>query len=281
MKTRIFTAVVLLAIFAGALLLASPRLWRIVTLLVLLYAAWEWCSFARLQTIVRVAYVALIGVIATGLLAHATAQEGLSVGQVWLPWFALAALFWFTAAPAWLLLGWTPQQRPLVAATGVLVLVPTWLAMVALRELSPYALLLVMALVWVADSVAYFVGRRYGKHKLAPAISPGKTWEGVLGGFAGVAIYLMLTVLAVIATRKYGEQLPMPLFVVVVLGAPLTVASIIGDLFESWMKRQVGLKDSGNLLPGHGGVLDRIDALTAALPVAAAAVFAAPYFTKI
>ena len=141
--------------------------------------------------------------------------------------------------------------------------------------------LVFVALVWVADSVAYFVGRRYGKHKLAPAISPGKTWEGVLGGFAGVAIYLMLTVLAVIATRNYGEQLPMPLFVVVVLGAPLTVASIIGDLFESWMKRQVGLKDSGSLLPGHGGVLDRIDALTATLPVAAAAVFAAPYLTKV
>lgn len=251
------------------------------TLGILLYAAWEWSSFARLQTILRVAYVALIGVIATALLAYATAQDDVSVGQVWLPWFTLAALFWFTAAPAWLLFGWAPQQRALVAATGILVLVPTWLAMVALRELSPYTLLLVMALVWVADSVAYFVGRRYGKHKLAPAISPGKTWEGVLGGFAGVAIYLMLAVLAVIATRNFGEQLPLPLFVVVVLGAPLTVASIIGDLFESWMKRQVGLKDSGSLLPGHGGVLDRIDALTATLPVAAAAVFAAPYFARV
>jgi phosphatidate cytidylyltransferase len=200
---------------------------------------------------------------------------------VWLPWFALAALFWFTAAPAWLVFGWAPRQRPLLAATGILVLVPTWLAMVALRELSPYALLHVMALVWVADSVAYFVGRRYGKHKLAPAISPGKTWEGVLGGFAGVAIYLMLTVLVVIGTQAIGSNLPLPLFVVVVLGAPLTVASVIGDLFESWMKRQAGLKDSGSLLPGHGGVLDRIDALTATLPVAAAAVFAAPYFAKV
>ncbi len=281
MKTRIVTAAILLALFAGALLFATPRLWRMLTLGILLYAAWEWSSFARLQTILRVAYVALIGVIATALLAYATAQDDVSVGQVWLPWFTLAALFWFTAAPAWLLFGWAPQQRALVAATGILVLVPTWLAMVALRELSPYTLLLVMALVWVADSVAYFVGRRYGKHKLAPAISPGKTWEGVLGGFAGVAIYLMLAVLAVIATRNFGEQLPLPLFVVVVLGAPLTVASIIGDLFESWMKRQVGLKDSGSLLPGHGGVLDRIDALTATLPVAAAAVFAAPYFARV
>jgi phosphatidate cytidylyltransferase len=260
--------------------MASPRVWRMLTLLVLLYAAWEWSSFARLQTIVRVAYVALIGVIATALLAYATAQEQASVGEVWLPWFGLAALFWFIAAPAWLLFGWAPQQRILLAATGILVLVPTWLAMVALRELSPYALLHVMALVWVADSVAYFVGRRYGKHKLAPAISPGKTWEGVLGGFAGVAIYLMLSVLVVLASQAYGAPLPLPLFVVVVLGAPLTAASVIGDLFESWMKRQVGLKDSGSLLPGHGGVLDRIDALTATLPIAAAAVFAAPHFMK-
>jgi phosphatidate cytidylyltransferase len=280
LKARLVTASVLIALFASALLFASPRAWRLLTLLVLLYAAWEWSSFARLQTIVRVAYVALIGVIATALLAYATAQEQLSVGQVWLPWFTIAALFWFIAAPAWLLFGWAPQQRVLLAATGVLVLVPTWLAMVALRELSPYALLHVMALVWVADSVAYFVGRRYGKHKLAPAISPGKTWEGVLGGFAGVAIYLMLSVLIVIGTRAFGSSLPLPFFVIVVLGAPLTVASIIGDLFESWMKRQAGLKDSGSLLPGHGGVLDRIDALTATLPVAAAAVFAAPYFAR-
>jgi phosphatidate cytidylyltransferase len=176
--------------------------------------------------------------------------------------------------------GWAPPQRTLLAATGVLVLVPTWLAMVALRELSPYTLLHVMALVWAADSVAYFVGRRYGKHKLAPGISPGKTWEGVLGGFAGVAIYLALTALLVV-TQARSASLPLPFVVVVVLGAPLTAASIIGDLFESWMKRQAGLKDSGSLLPGHGGVLDRIDALTASLPVAAAAVFAAPYFTRL
>jgi phosphatidate cytidylyltransferase len=146
------------------------------------------------------------------------------------------------------------------ALVGVLVILPTWAAIVSLREQSPWLLLGVMALVWIADIAAYYAGRRFGRHKLAPEISPGKSWEGVMG--AGVALLLYASA---ISAAIHGLRIPGAL----ILAAALLYFSILGDLFESWMKRLAGVKDSGSLLPGHGGVLDRIDALCAALPVAA------------
>jgi phosphatidate cytidylyltransferase len=148
---------------------------------------------------------------------------------------------------------------------------PTWFAFVVLRDASPWLLLGIAAVVWVADISAYFAGKRFGKHKLAPAVSPGKTWEGVAGALVGVAVYAI--VLAIIARSNvtpisgiFELGSGVPAIVAMLLLTPL---SIVGDLLESWMKRGVGLKDSSNLLPGHGGILDRIDALTSTLPVAA------------
>ena len=154
---------------------------------------------------------------------------------------------------------------------GWLVAWPTWFALVVLRETSPWLLLAIAALVWVADIAAYFTGKRFGRHKLAPAVSPGKTWEGVAGGMAGVVLYG--AVLAGVAHRWPTPITPffMPAggLIAIVAIVALAAISIVGDLFESWMKRGVGLKDSSHLLPGHGGLLDRIDALTSTLPLAA------------
>jgi phosphatidate cytidylyltransferase len=137
-------------------------------------------------------------------------------------------------------------------------LLPTWAALLYLHARGPGFLLGVMAVVWIADTAAYFSGRRFGRNKLAPSISPGKTWEGVAGAFCALALYAgALSMLA-----------GMPLLSLGLMLSGLLYLSVLGDLFESWIKRVSGMKDSGHVLPGHGGVLDRIDALTSTLPIA-------------
>jgi phosphatidate cytidylyltransferase len=174
--------------------------------------------------------------------------------------FLLASAFWLLAAPAWLWRGVGPEQRAALAAAGFVVLVPAALAMVVL---APGEALLVLAVAWIADTAAYLAGIRWGRRKLAPAISPGKTWEGAAGGLIGAAAYAMILALVLAG----AQATRMAAFVGA--AALLVTVSIVGDLFESAAKRQAGVKDSGALLPGHGGVLDRIDSATAILPVAA------------
>jgi phosphatidate cytidylyltransferase len=169
--------------------------------------------------------------------------------------------FWLAIAPAWLYYRWVVRSRPLLAIVGMVVLLPLWHALTWL-QLAPERLLVALAVVWTADTAAYFAGRTFGRHKLAPAISPGKTWEGVAGALAAVCAGWVLLALL---TPQFRDQLASGLALVVLL----TAMSIEGDLFESWMKRQAGLKDSGALLPGHGGLLDRVDALTSTVPLAA------------
>jgi phosphatidate cytidylyltransferase len=170
----------------------------------------------------------------------------------------------------WLRLRLRPAPWVLGLA-GMLVIWPLWAAIVELRTASPWLLLAIMALVWIADIAAYFAGRRFGRRKLAPAISPGKTWEGVLGALVAVLAYgIVLDVLAhsrVTVLTPFFDGLWGGIAVLAMLA--LVALSVLGDLFESWMKRGAGRKDSSSLLPGHGGVLDRIDALTSTLPVAA------------
>jgi phosphatidate cytidylyltransferase len=174
--------------------------------------------------------------------------------------WAMAAVFWVLVAPLWLARRWEARGVFVRALTGTLVLLPAWAAVVALRERSPWLLLGVMTVVWIADTAAYFAGRRFGRHKLAPRISPGKSWEGVGGAGLALALYASAISAAIVGLRVPGALL---------LAAALLYFSILGDLFESWLKRVAGVKDSGTILPGHGGVLDRIDALLAALPIAA------------
>ena len=171
--------------------------------------------------------------------------------------FLIASLFWLIAAPFWLARGVSAQARPALVASGFIVIVP---AALALALLPAREVLAVLVLVWIADTAAYFVGRAWGRRKLAPAISPGKTWEGAAGGLVGALAYAIILA-AFSDPVAWGSWLA--------AAAVLAAVSIVGDLFESAAKRQAGVKDSGALLPGHGGILDRIDSATATLPLAA------------
>jgi len=181
---------------------------------------------------------------------------------------ALAGVFWVVAVPFWLKAKWPTGSIRYGIVTGGVVLVPSCLALMQLRAFNPLFLLAVMASIWAADIAAYACGRRFGRHKLAPTISPGKTWEGALGAIGGVLVYGLI--IAAAAGRMPTTPGAWILFVAGMVA--LTGVSILGDLFESLAKRQAGVKDSGTILPGHGGALDRIDSLTSTLPLVGIAV---------
>lgn len=251
---RVLTAVVLLAIFIPALFFVPALPWALLIALVAGIAACEWARISAFPAWLPLLYGA--GMSLAAMVIYLMPERAAAM----LVLYAMAAVFWGLVAPLWLAGRWHGEGVFVRALVGSLIILPTWAATVALREHSPWLLLGVMSLVWIADSAAYFTGRRFGRHKLAPEISPGKSWEGVIG--AGVA--LMLYACAISAALQ-DLRLPGAL----ILAAVLLYFAILGDLFESWMKRVAGVKDSGTLLPGHGGVLDRIDALSAALPIAA------------
>lgn len=275
LKTRVITALVLLAVFLAALFWLPQRAWAAFAGVLVVPAAWEWGKLIKLSRVACGLYV-LVAAAACALLfglAQGAAPGGPDVAQAGALQSAVylgASLFWVVVVPLWLWRSWLPRARWLAALTGLLVLVPTWLALVELRNVGPLSLLLLMSVVWISDTAAYFAGRRFGRHKLAPSISPGKTWEGVLGAVLAVSVYAALWSLVwhaqfprALSSMRFGA------FGMLLLLWLLTAIGIYGDLFESALKRQAGVKDSGALLPGHGGVLDRIDALTAVLPLAA------------
>jgi phosphatidate cytidylyltransferase len=268
---RIATAVLLIAAFLAALFFLPPVAWTAVAAAVLALGAWEWAGFARLPQGARIAYAALMtlaGAIAAVVFGLAGGRTGIVEGLV--PVYGAAALFWTIAVPVWLHRVPHAPPRGLVLLVGWIVLIPTFLALVHLRNIQPLTLLGFMMVVWIADIAAFFTGRRFGGRKLAPRVSPGKTWAGFYGAVVATGLYAVAWILfAPQHSPSIVRDLPLPLAGMVGLVAVLTVLSVLGDLFESAMKRQSGLKDSGALLPGHGGVLDRIDALTSVLPVAA------------
>lgn len=251
------TATALLGGLLAALVLLDRLQLAMLLGIVVALAGHEWGRLAGLgrpmAALYGIACGALFGVAVFALHAALRAQEVL---------FAASALFWIVLAPAWMLGGLGHSGHALLGAAGIAVLVPAGVAVLALPT---ERLLLVMGLVWIADTAAYFSGRAFGRHKLAPTISPGKTWEGVAGAVVGVMIYGGI----VLSYSPLAGQVPLPVPLLVLLLILLTAASVMGDLFESLLKRQAGIKDSSNLLPGHGGILDRIDALTSTLPLAA------------
>lgn len=252
--SRVLTAVVLLAVFVPAVLWAPAWLWGALMAVVVGLAAFEWARLSRFSGRAARLYAALLAG-AAAVLPYATAPDWETARGALI---LLAVAFWLFVVPLWLLGRWHAGQAPVRAVVGAVVLLPAWAALLYLHGRGPAVLLGVMAIVWIADTAAYFAGRRFGRHKLAPAISPGKTWEGVAGALAALALY------AGVLSALAGMPL-LPLFVMV---AGLLYMSVLGDLFESWIKRLSGMKDSGHMLPGHGGVLDRIDALTSTLPIA-------------
>ena len=205
----------------------------------------EWARLCKLK------FAWLYGVLVTALYAvilHMSWEEAA---------FVAAGVFWVAVVPAWLWRGVSERHVRALIPAGFLVIVPPALAMALLR---PQELLGVLLLVWVADSAAYFVGRAFGRRKLAPSISPGKTWEGAAGGVGGALAYAIIYATLIEGTSWVPY---------LAAAALLAVLSIVGDLFESAAKRQAGVKDSGTLLPGHGGILDRIDSAASTLPLAA------------
>ncbi len=261
LKQRVLAALVLIPIFLAALFYLSHWAWALFMGAITAGAGWEWARLSGYATISRALYVALVGI----FLGYLYAGENTIVSSAIL---AAALVFWLLIAPLWLAKQWVIRHRLNLALTGFMVLLPTWLAFVRLRESSALLLLFIMSLVWVADSAAYFAGRRWGKHKLAPLISPGKTWEGVVGALLAAQLYVVLWKWLAPDALPYLASVSM---MWLILAASLLVAiSIVGDLFESHMKRCAGMKDSGHLIPGHGGILDRIDSQTSVLPVALA-----------
>jgi phosphatidate cytidylyltransferase len=256
LATRVVTAVILIGALLGALfLLPPPWLAGLIAVLVGL-AGFEWARLCRLHDPVTFGYAILIA--AGAILLYLSPMEFKRAA------FLMSALFWLLAAPAWLWRGMSARQAPTLAASGFIVLVPAALAMMVL---PPQAVLIVLGLVWVADTAAYFVGSRFGRHKLAPAISPGKTWEGAGGALAGTLAYAIACG-ALVPQLKTGVAGKLWI-AYLAAAAGLCALSILGDLFESAAKRQAQVKDSGTLLPGHGGILDRIDSATSTLPLAA------------
>lgn len=264
LRSRIITALILLAVFLVALFALPVSVWIALVILLVMQGAAEWAKLAKLSAIKANLFWGLTLIFMLGLVwydSNHTAEQQLLMHFIV---YGISALLWLIIVPTWMITGVTVKQPVLMACTGWAVLIPTGLAMLDLRAISPWLLLFMMGLVWSADISAYFAGRRYGKNKLAPSISPGKTWEGVIGAMLGASIYVVL-VWSVSPYSMQGVLLPGLL-----LGAWWWVGlAVIGDLFESAIKRQAGVKDSGALLPGHGGLLDRIDALTSTLPLAA------------
>jgi len=261
MKQRILTGLVLAPIAVAAVLLSSAWFFASLLAVVWLLTMWEWTRLIGIQNVmVRVVYVVIGGLLMASLW---TLQDSwiwwLSIG-LGLLWWVLSLLwmrhFSFAASP-------TPRSVLIKVVAGMLVLVPAWVAAVELHgqsELGPAWTLFALAIVWAADSFAYFVGSRYGRTKLAPRISPGKTREGVWGALVGTGI------VAMVGGWWLGER-GLPLILLVALALVCVVLSVIGDLFESLMKRQANVKDSGALFPGHGGLLDRLDGVFAAMPM--------------
>ncbi len=260
LKTRIITALVIATLLIPAIFFLDAQSWALLTAAITGIAAWEFARLASFAKSGQIGFGATVGVLASGATLLLDAAQIHVFGMVAL---CLSVAFWLGVVPFWLRARWEVKAVWKMWLVGLVVLLPTWYALIAVRDHGPVWLFGALLLVALADIAAYFFGRAFGKRKLAPNISPGKTWEGAYGAMFSV------TLLALVAMWS-SEGFSFGRTVLLLVAMPLlTLVSIAGDLFESMLKRQVGMKDSSQLLPGHGGVLDRIDSHTAALPLIA------------
>lgn len=277
LKQRVITALILTAIFLGALFGLPAGYFPFFIGAVVLIGAWEWANLssfsANWQRAIYSLFILILMIVASNYfgfegdanpqLNDAAIRDLLVVGC---GWWALALLFVQGYPSSSLLWG----HKALRLLMGLLVLLPTWIALVYIRQQpnGAWLVLMLILVVAIADSGGYFAGRRFGRHKLAPAVSPGKTWEGFAGGF------LANCVLALILSFALSINVALMLAIVI----PTSLVSVLGDLLESMVKRHAGVKDSGHILPGHGGILDRVDGITAGAPVFAMALLVTGVF---
>ncbi|WVH09809.1 MAG: Phosphatidate cytidylyltransferase [Fluviibacter phosphoraccumulans EoVTN8] len=260
LMTRIKIATVLLALVLLVLFVLPGWTWVVFASLLSGLGFWEWLRMTPTP------YASPVGRILLALLfGNILAAIALVAPVFWMAWLTgisllVASVFWLLLVPLWLVKRWELRKPVLHFLVGIVLLVPAWCALVSMKSVppEPWLLLTTMAVPWIADIGAYFSGKQFGKRKLAPAISPGKTWEGV----AGAAVCMLIYAVALNQIGGIFTALSLPVLLL------LLVLSVTGDLFESLMKRQAGIKDSSQLLPGHGGVLDRIDSQLSVLPVA-------------
>lgn len=274
LKQRVITALIMLAIVLPTLFFSSPWPFCALALFFIAAGAWEWARLNGMQAVSAICFAGLFIVLAT-----LSWYLGFIVRPMPMVWI-LASGFWVLIS-AWLLktgvAGWAKIPVTLRRIGGMLALLLAWLAVSQARVQGVNFLMSVLTLVWVADSFAYFSGRTWGgkltANKLAPTISPGKSWEGVWGGMVGVFLLAMTWVWAdshwhSAVASLYSQLLGQNLVLMSIALLFLTAMSVVGDLIESLIKRSASVKDSSRLLPGHGGVLDRIDALLPTLPIA-------------
>jgi len=258
LKQRILTALILIPIFIALVLKLSPAAFCILVSVIVIWGAWEWSLFMGVAKFPHCFFypIAMFFIVLFFLLVPIPIHTILYAGVGW--WFValLLVCLYPKASQLW------SKSVLLRAIMGVFVLIPCWTAINFIRSGTNgiYMLLFLFVLIWGADSGAYFVGKKWGKNKLAPHVSPGKTLQGLLGALITSAIIMF--------SAFFLFDIPRSLWLGATLLSLVTVLfSVLGDLFESMLKRNAGLKDSGQLLPGHGGMLDRIDSLTAAAPV--------------
>ncbi|MGL4602013.1 MAG: phosphatidate cytidylyltransferase [Plesiomonas sp.] len=274
LKQRIITALILVPLVIAGLFKLSPDYFAVLSLALCMLAAWEWAllaGFERKPTRVAIAVICGMGLgaslwaipvqDASLLLDNLFVRSALVIAPVW--WLlALGMVLCYPASARW----WHNAKR-LKVLFGLLTLVPFFWGLIVLRmyaysvdsTFGAVWILYVLFLIWGADSGAYFSGKRFGKHKLAPKVSPGKTWEGVIGGLATSALIAVIF--------DHYSPLQASTHSLIISSIIAVAVSVLGDLTESMFKREAGVKDSGQIMPGHGGVLDRIDSLTAAIPV--------------
>ena len=263
LKQRFFTAVVMAAVFLGLLFGLSATGFSLVILLLVMVAGWEWAGLANIKSKAgKAAYLGLLlATLATygyftGLGSAYDAEIGVQLSFSAIGLWAVIFL-WIQGYPSSAIF-WSP--KPILALLGLILLAMTWIAVVTIlhAEFGRWLLLLAIVIVVLADIGGYIAGKLFGKHKLAPIVSPGKTWEGFAGGMLLQLVLIsgLFWLLPDVGIRDLA-----------VLIIPVALYSVMGDLFESMLKRHAGVKDSSNLLPGHGGVLDRIDGIMSAMPL--------------